>query len=246
MNILISIDDTDNANTLGTGHLAAKFARLIETRGWGKPSFITRHQLYVHPEIPYTSHNSAMCFSAVIDPECRDALIEEATRLIVQESAPGSDPGLCVVPVASVSDTSALVSFGQAAKGSVLTKSDAYDLAQQLGIHLSEHGGTGQGVIGALAGAGLRLGGNDGRVRGGQMPPPGVTRLTVRTLLTLPEVDAVQTRDGAPLPDDAEVQLGDKIKTVMIGGRSTLLVTPEVADGDQAWRICGKQELRCY
>jgi hypothetical protein len=246
MNILISIDDTDNANTLGTGHLAAKVARLIETQGWGKTSFITRHQLFVHPDIPYTSHNSAMCFSAVIEPECRDALIDEVADLLVRESAPGSDPGLCVASMASMTDASALVNFGQTAKGSVLTKNDAYDLAQHLGIHLSEHGGTGQGVIGALAGAGLRLGGNDGRVRGGQMPPSGAARLTIRALLDLPEVDAVQTRDGDTLPDDTEIQLGDMIKTVMIGGRSTLLVTSDLPDGDLHWRICGKQELRCY
>ena len=74
-----------------------------------------------------------------------------------RQSAPGSDPGLCVVATTSVSGPKALIGFGQTAKDSVLTKSDAYGLAQRLGIHLSEHGGTGQGVIGALAGAGLRL-----------------------------------------------------------------------------------------
>ena len=249
MDILISIDDTDNADTPGTGHLAARVAQLISARRWGRASYITRHQLYVHPDIPYTSHNSAMCFAATIDAGCQEALIAATASLIAEHSAPGSDPGLCVVATAALADSAALVDYGRHAKQAVLRKDDAYALARRLDVHLSEHGGTGQGVIGALAGAGLRLGGNDGRVRGGQTPPPGTTRLTVRQLLGLPEIAALQTRSGETLADDTEIQLGDKIKTVMIGGRSTLLVTPDCPDSSDAvqrWRICDRQELRCY
>ena len=44
---------------------------------------------------------------------------------------------------------------------------DAYLLAEQFPeLSLSEHGGTGDGVIGALAGVGLRLSGSDGRIKG--------------------------------------------------------------------------------
>lgn len=50
-----------------------------------------------------------------------------------------------------------LVDFGRRAKNEVLTKDLAYDLAVKLGVPLSEHGGTGDGVIGAVAGSGLRL-----------------------------------------------------------------------------------------
>ena len=246
MDILISIDDTDNADTPGTGHLAARVAQLIAARGWGRASYITRHQLYVHPDIPYTSHNSAMCFAAAIDSGGYATLIAEAASLIVEYSAPGSDPGLCVVARAALTDGAALVDFGRRAKQAVLRKDDAYALARRLDVHLSEHGGSGQGVIGALAGAGLRLCGDDGRVRGGQLPPPGKTRLSVAALRELPEIDAVHTRDGVALPDDSEIVLGEKIKTVMIGGLSTLLVTAQDADGTTFWRACDKQELRAY
>ncbi len=58
------------------------------------------------------------------------------------------------------------ISTGKKTKGTVLAKEEAYETASKLGVHLSEHGGTGSGVIGALAGAGLRLGGNDGRIKG--------------------------------------------------------------------------------
>ncbi len=78
----------------------------------------------------------------------------------------GSDPGLCVAQLSDSLDGESLMDFGKAAKNRVLTKPDAYALAAKTGVHLSEHGGTGQGVVGALAGIGLRLSGNDGRYRG--------------------------------------------------------------------------------
>ncbi len=78
------------------------------------------------------------------------------------ESEPEADPGLCVVVPDRLADPVRLIDYGYLAKREVLDKNSAYTLASELGIHLSEHGGTGQGLIGVMAGAGLRLGGNDG------------------------------------------------------------------------------------
>jgi len=151
MQILISIDDTDNLESPGTGYLISRIAADLESNGWGKSSFVTRHQLLVHPDVPYTSHNSAMCFSAEIEENCLKNVIHYASEFLVRESATGSDPGLCVAVIDSLLNPDELISFGRSAKESVLTKESAYERAQQLGLHLSEHGGTGQGVIGALA-----------------------------------------------------------------------------------------------
>ncbi|MCX7178527.1 MAG: hypothetical protein NTX56_07025 [Proteobacteria bacterium] len=246
MNLLISMDDTDSLDSPGTGELAAEIARMIHGRGWGETSFITRHQLYVHPEIPYTSHNSAMCFAAKVEPDCREVLIADAGDFLVRHSAPGSDPGLCVVDITAVADTAAMESFGRTAKNSVLTKQAAYDLARRLGIHLSEHGGTGQGVIGALAGAGLRLSGNDGRIRGNLLLPNESRRLSVKSLLAIPEVEAVQTRSGETLPDEQEITLDGKVKMVLMGGRATVLVTADSSNGGGSWRSVSKHEIKCY
>ncbi|MCK9591287.1 MAG: hypothetical protein M0Q91_04680 [Methanoregula sp.] len=52
MTILVSIDDTDNPGSRGTGRLAHAVA---DTLSADYPIYgITRHQLYVHPDIPYT------------------------------------------------------------------------------------------------------------------------------------------------------------------------------------------------
>lgn len=65
MRALICIDDTDNIDIKrGTGQLASLLAEEIEQKGWAKCEAVTRHQLFVHPDVPYTSHNSSMCFAA--------------------------------------------------------------------------------------------------------------------------------------------------------------------------------------
>ncbi|HUX25196.1 MAG TPA: hypothetical protein VMV87_11320 [Burkholderiales bacterium] len=241
MRILICIDDTDDLDTPGTGRLAERLRVILEQRGLAHCRYITRHQLYVHPDIPYTSHNSAMCFEAEAIATV-DELAVACALFLREVAAPASDPGLCIVDLEQLRAAGPLVEFGYSAKREVLNKDAAYSLARFLGVHLSEHGGTGEGVIGALAGAGLRLGGNDGRVRGG-LDLGGANEVAVDTLLRHPDIDAVRGTRGEALPGDALVRLSDKVKTVRRGGQAVLLVTRE---GEEGWRCCSKEELKAY
>ena len=247
MRILIGIDDTDNVNSRGTGHLAFDMARELDNRGWGKCRFITRHQLLVHPDVPYTSHNSAMCFSAEIDGPCLERIIDHAAASLCRESAPGSDPGLCVVAVDRLTSAEELIAFGKKTKRSVVSKAEAYALARRLGVHLSEHGGSGQGVIGALAGAGLRLSGNDGRVRGHLEIPAANGRATVDDICGHPDVHEVRSVSGKTLSGHERILLGEKVKAVLLDGNPVLLVVPSAKTIDgAAWRSCTKQQLKSY
>jgi hypothetical protein len=246
MNILVCLDDTDNLESRGTGELATMLASTLERREWGKSSYVTRHQLLVHPDIPYTSHNSAMCFGARLHEGCSLArFIRHAAAFLEREAAPGSDPGLCVAVPEQLRSTEPLIDFGRSAKERVLDKAGAYDLAGRLGVHLSEHGGTGQGVIGALAGIGLRLGGNDGRLKGRlSFGLPGEC-CTVASLLVHPVVEAVRTLTGMSPAETDQVVLGEKVKTVLLGGESVLLL--ECTNNPVApWRTCTRQELKGY
>lgn len=247
MDILVCIDDTDDLESRGTGELASMLADHVERSGWGSVSYVTRHQLFVHPDIPYTSHNSAMCFTACLDAARLDELIADASDVLATEAAVGSDPGLCVAVVDRIADPPALVAFGERAKREICTKAEAYELARHLGVHLSEHGGTGQGVIGALAGAGLRLGGNDGRLKGSIGFADAGRPLPVATLRAHRCIDAVRAKDGAALADDELVRLVDKVKTVLLGGKAVLLVAeaPEPVDGVR-WQTCSRKELKAY
>jgi hypothetical protein len=247
MEILVCIDDTDNLESRGTGELAAELADAIEQHGWGRSSFVSRHQLLVHPAIPYTSHNSAMCFGACLEAHSLGSFIEHAARYLVRESAVGADPGLCVVRTEGLQQRERLIAFGQAAKREVLSKDQAFALARELGIHLAELGGTGQGVIGALAGTGLRLDGNDGRLRGQLcFTAPGEV-LSVADLCAHPYVDRVLSLDGQLLGPLEQVRLGDKPKTVLKDGDSVLLVSP-LSDATQraGWQTCQRRVLKNY
>jgi len=246
MEVLLAVDDTDNLETKGTGHLAEAIAREVERKGWGTRSYITRHQLFVHPDVPYTSHNSSMCFTADIDGACLAALISHAAGFLEKESAQGSDPGLCVAIADRLDRTEELVEFGRRAKQAVVQKGEAYDLARRLGVHLSEHGGTGGGVIGALAAVGLRMSGNDGRVRG-QLEIDNVNGVaSVRDILAHPSVNSVMTLDGKALHQDEAVLLsGWKVKAVLQGGGPVLLVMPSGCD-DAPWQTCTREILKAY
>jgi hypothetical protein len=246
--VLVCIDDTDNAYSKGTGKLTAEIIEKIEERKWGKCFRITRHQLFVHPDIPYTSHNSAMCFAAELDKSHINDLTGYVSRYLAGHSAEGSDPGLCIAVPDRLSNPDLLIKFGFRAKEMVMEKKDAYLLAGKLGIHLSEHGGTGQGVIGALAGAGLRLGGNDGRFRGRLKIEAPNNLISVHDILTRPDVDLVRSLQGSVLDNDELIRLGEKVKTVLSKGKSILPVHPvgTGAPGEVRWETCTKEQLKIF
>lgn len=243
MNCLLCIDDTDQAGGPGTGHLLQALCEAIEQKGWGGWAAISRHQLFVDDAIPYTSHNSSLCtllsLSVITVPE----LAEFCGSFLEEKSAPGSDPGLCLVEPEHVAGIERLVDFGKSAKHTVLTKDGAYELARALDVHLSEHGGTGQGVVGALAGAGLRLSGNDGRFRGWYHLGRAGSTACVGQLVEYSFIDAVQSEEGDSLPHDTVVSFGgDELKIILKNGWQVLPVTRT----DAGWRTLTKQEVKRY
>jgi hypothetical protein len=248
LRVLVCIDDTDRIDSeWGTGELASKISENVEERGWGKCHGITRHQLLIHPDIPYTSHNSSMCFTADLNETYLDELINYASGFLAQESATGSDPGLCIAVQEKVTKPEMLIAFGYKAKETVVTKEEAYSLAEQLGIHLSEHGGTGQGIIGALAGVGLRLSGNDGRLKGKLKLKNVNGVISVESIRSQSQVDIVRSLEGVLLADNDLVRLGDTVKSVLLDGKNVLLVFPTADDaGGVRWQTCTKQQLKQF
>ena len=242
--LLIGIDDTDNLESPGTGALADGLKKLIAQRGWGSSGYVTRHQLYLHPDIAYTSHNSSMIFPAEVEDGCLEQLKTELGDYLRTESAEGSDPGLCIAEVDKITDRQALIEFGYRAKCQVMTKEQAYAMAAALNIYLVEKGGTGIGVIGALAGVGLRLDGNDGEVKGGLKFAQDEV-VPVAKLLQLKQVSAVLSADTLlPVPKTARVQNAWKFKPILHKGEAVLLVMPTETDG--LWKTMVKQEMRQF
>ncbi len=248
MQLYLTIDDTDNLESIGSGQLAEILSGKLQEEGLTSHcSNITRHQLFVDAAIPYTSHNSAMCFSATsLDNRLND-IIEFSGNFLRNASAPGSDPGLCVAVADTFLDQDALTAFGVRAKKTVLSKQEAYNLARKTGIHLSEHGGTGDGIIGALAGTGLRLQGNDGRFRGWLNLGECGQIVTPQSLCTHPWVDAVVDVKGHPLEDDTPIFLADsRIKTVLCNHRQVIPITAAKSDCGAAYSTLTKSEVKSF
>jgi hypothetical protein len=242
---LIAIDDTDNLESRGTGFRARELGTRLGEAGLGRLLGITRHQLFVHPSIPYTSHNSSAC----LDVELEDTVIGAARAFcrdyLSAESAEGSDAGLCVARYDDVDE--ALVEFGRVAKQRVVTCERAHELAATRGVHLEGVTGERIGVIGALAAVGLRRSGHDGRF----LWVDGVRELTgswtVGALLARTGIDAVESTDGRPLADDATVAVDPWPRPVLLNGRAVLL-TERLGeqDGLNAWRILSKEAIRRF
>ena len=160
MRVYIGFDDTDVVNAeVGTGKLARRFEQLIpdDCSVWG----VVRQQLLVDPRIPYTSHNSSACVIVDMpDGSLLDTLKRHAVVHIEKESLPGSDPGLCI---ACEGDPALLPlqAFGQQCTERIVTREEAVQAAGS--AHLSGHGGTNDGMIGAAAAVGLTASGWAGR-----------------------------------------------------------------------------------
>jgi len=246
MNIYLSIDDTDNADSPGSGQLAENLLnRLTHKKLIWQNTPVSRHQLHVHENIPYTSHNSSMCFTAVAEGSRLDDLIRYSIRFLTEHSARGSDPGLCVAVNHDSLDRSALIDFGLAAKNNILSKDDAYGLAERVGVHLSEHGGSGDGIIGALAGIGLRMHGYDGRFRGWLKVSNIGQVVTAGYLSLIDSVECVVDSQGYILPEDACVKISEnKIKTIVHNHQQVIPVKTCDNMAGELWATLSKDESR--
>lgn len=232
---MVAIDDTDSTEEGATGKLAELIAG--ELAGKGRTTGITRHQLFIHESIPYTSHNSAMAFT-VSGMSVRD-VFDAASSILEEKSVHGSAPGLCIADISRRITEKELIDFGRRAKVSVLSVEEALLTARRAGVSLTAHGGTGGGVIGALAGAGLRISGNDGRFRGWLDVPEGET--TVSDLLCIRGVEDVVPLSGVIGREETVIVKG-RVKTVLLNGMSVLPVCRE----DGAWRNLTKEEIKRY
>lgn len=245
MRCLIAIDDTDNLESRGTGFRARQLGGRLAAAGIGTVRGITRHQLFVHPSIPYTSHNSSACLDVDVDEGHLDAAHGFCREYLATESAPGSDAGLCIAPFDAVTDE--MMEFGRSAKERVLTREQAHELAERHGVHLEGVTGERIGVIGALAAVGLRRAGSDGRF----IWLDGVRELqgsyTAGTLLATTGIDSVESIDGRPVPPDAVICVDPWPRPVLLRGRAVLL-TEESRDIDErsGWRILPKEAIRRY
>lgn len=221
--ILVGVDDTDLPGTRGTGRLARSLADHLELQGAGKIQGVTRHQLLLHPSIPYTSHNSAACIG--LDSYEEPAALFDACKAFLKANIIlGSDPGVCVSARSWISGE--VIDFGKKAQTYVLDIEQARRVAAAEVVLTEALGPGGQGTIGALAAVGLRGSGNDGRfieLRGIRQVS-GV--LSVRELKEKTDVVHVRSSDLVELAEDYVIDTQDWLRPRLIGHQAILVVEP--------------------
>ena len=234
---LLCIDDTDElGGEISTGGLAEEIASCISS--FAKTSFITRHQLLLDPRINYTSHNSSMCLVAEISTKQREKVLNFAIDLIASKCAKSAEPGLAATFKDEIADIAGLINFGKSAKEKLISIEQACEMAKQQNIFLKSIKPKAHGVIGALAGIGLRLSGFDGKIRGKfKLNEP---KLSIAKLLELPYIHAVLDESFKPLAKDEVINLNDAIKPIFWDHKPTLLVRKEAS----GFRNLSVKELR--
>ena len=227
MKLFVCIDDTDNYDSIGTGELLENMMGEAAIKGLAKSGFTVRYQLYIHEDIPYTSHNSSMC--CTVETHDLETFTKFCEDYLKEYSAEGSDPGLCILPDDENLDYSSLIAFGTRAQNEVLTKQDAYTAADSFsgGIHLSEHGGTGGGIIGALAGAALRAGKEEGRIKGKLQPLPNKPEWTLSEFASVYGVARFADEEGNDITENLSIRFVHPTKLLYSKGQVTAVIVNE-------------------
>ena len=141
--------------------------------------------------------------------------------------AKAADPGLAVCAADRVSDPKRLIDFGFEAKKKVRKKDEAYALAASTdGVFLKELGGSGAGVIGALAGIGLRLSRSDGTLRGKEGKDLAGRVVKAAEICRRFDADMVVCGDGNVLAGDSPVRIDEFIKLMYFDGHKCCMVRP--------------------
>ncbi len=241
MKLFVAIDDTDNAESKGTGFRARELAALLQQNNCGKIIGVTRHQLFFNEQIPYTSHNSSACIALDSAEDTSGKIIPIAAQYLIEKAAEGSDAGLCVCAEAKVNTE--LKEYSVKAKFEVLTMEMARNLAKRCNIFLEGYTGTKQGIIGSLAAVGLHAAGNDGRflLTKGMREIFGV--YTAEEILKITGVEVIKTIGNENLFTFEPVLLTEWWRPVLKDSKAVLFVEP-VNNDEYEYRVITKDLIK--
>ncbi len=230
MKVYLGFDDTDTLDSqYGTGKIVRWFQSALP-EGF-KCLGVVRQQLLVCDEIPYTSHNSAACLIVEMpEPDLLKEAIERAANHLKQYAMDGSDPGLCVVTEFD-SSIGCLIDFGRFCTRAVSTQRQAIEAAKK--VHLSGHGGTNDGIIGAAAAVGLTVSGWSGRFIefGNLRNLPDEVLVSELNSMGL-EVVSIKRDAEVPAPNDLVIT-NAWLRPRLLGHRPVLFVSPQ---GKGLWK----------
>lgn len=238
----IALDDTDNKESRGTGFKSRQLGKLIQEKNLGVVESISRHQLYVHDKIAYTSQNSSACL--IVKSEKINDLSKLCEEYLIDVAEIGSDAGLCIASEDQINDE--ILTWGTRAKKEVLQKQDAYDIAERAEIFLKGYTGEKIGVIGSLAAIGLRKAGEDGRniwLKGHELRDlSGVYK--IEELKNIINIQSVITKEGVEIDQNDRIEVGEWLRPPVINGKNTVIVEKPENSKDYEWKCVSKEYIK--
>lgn len=247
MEYYIAIDDTDNKESRGTGYHARQLGHLLSQKKLAIISGITRHQLFVHPDIPYTSQNSSAAIHIITSDI--DSCIGLSRKFLLEIAPAGSDIGLACSSIHKISKE--VVNWGMDAKAKVLNQQGARQRAKQGNIFLEGLTGTKDGIIGALAALGLRKSGNDGRfvwLKGNielrDFSEGIVSIKQIIKALPIEQFVCINSQKKITPESDHRINLNKWIRPVLKDNKVTLLIEKANDTDEYEWKNASKDSVR--
>jgi len=223
---IIGIDNTDGDGCVGTGALAMALAAEVESAGWAQSIGVTRHQLFDSPKL--STDNGNYCYAVGIQTTRSILDVEDdVVDFVRAKAAKSADPGIAIM--SRHSDMPHILAFGRRAQTELMRLDWAQTFADEANVSLRALGAKRDGVVGALAAAGLRGGGTDGVFI--HLPAireiEGVLRAgEIRERTT---VETILDEEGEPLDRDDRVETNGYLRPRLEGGKPVIhtRVSPE-------------------
>lgn len=213
---IIGIDDTDGPGCEGTGALVRALATQVESAGWGRSLGVTRHELMLSDKIAATAENFAYSLAIETERSILD-LEDDIVDFVRAHASREADPGIALL--SRHSDMPHILAFGRRAQTEVMRLDWAQTFSTEANVSLRSLGNKRLGTIGALAAAGLRAGGADGRfIDLAAIREVGdvITAGEIRERLG---IETVLDEDGEPLDRDDPVETFGWLRPRLEGGK---------------------------
>jgi hypothetical protein len=140
-----------------------------------------------------------------------------------------------------------VIKWGQTAKVDLVNRTLAAKLANDLGIKLIGLTGTHDGIIGAMAGVGLRASGNDGRfVSLGSVDIRSTIGIhSVKEIKSLIGIEKAITVDGIEVDESAKICFDNGwLRPVLKYGQVTIVLNKIEGNGEYSYELANKDYIK--
>lgn len=246
MKIYVALDDSRQLDGGKAGETVSLLGKYIEAKGWGRSAIPSRHRLYPNPATGCKKHNTARSLAADINEQYLNEFIDYACELIKSTGTRDSNAGLAIAVPELMETPNELIEYAYRVKEGLVNKNETLELATRPGLYVFELNGTGKGIIGALAAAGLRMTGNDGQFRGKLQVGTGEDYIaSVKEIVEQTFVEQVKSMDFENVSDIEFVRMGEKVKVVLLDDKYTLMVFPTELEHPK-WQTSTTHMLRVF